>query len=456
MARALSVCAQHPAPGARAESSAKTHGSARKPATGGPGKGGGKGRRSRPEISFAGSDIAELGSLLALGPSPLPEDVVKVLKPYLGAWRKKPRLATVVLKALAKEKRAATIFMVLRCMRGRGVEVNILHLNAAMKSWDSEAHPDAQARKQTTSESEEEEETDGPWQLALGILDMLPSIRVMPDIISFNSAMSACLISSQWELALGLLDQMHALPELEPDLTTYNCAMCAFGHAGHWEKALELIQTVRSSKLMPDAFSCSAAINACGAASNWQAALALLFASRQPLPTNEVCYSNGMNACIDAGQWQLALKLFSHMPRAYVHADLISYNCALNACAKATFWQQALDLLCEWINSDAMPSVISMNTAMSACEEAAEWQAALYLLSSMSKFRLRSTENSWNTAVTACDRASQWQRAIGLFVEMRKIGLRPSMVTYSYVIRSCFFNNTLRSLETLQMPAGRH
>eukprot|EP00435_Cladocopium_sp_Y103_P007961 s322_g2.t1 len=57
------------------------------------------------------------------------------------------------------------------------------------------------------------------WQMALQILDLLPA----PDLVSFNSSISACEKAEQWQKALGLLAELPMLA----DVVTCNAALSA-------------------------------------------------------------------------------------------------------------------------------------------------------------------------------------------------------------------------------------
>ena len=45
----------------------------------------------------------------------------------------------------------------------------------------------------------------GKYQLALSVLSSMPGMRVMPDEVSHNAAISACKKCARWQKALFLL-----------------------------------------------------------------------------------------------------------------------------------------------------------------------------------------------------------------------------------------------------------
>ncbi len=42
------------------------------------------------------------------------------------------------------------------------------------------------------------------WQKALGILAVMPEAGLVPNVITYNAAISACEKGQQWQQALGL------------------------------------------------------------------------------------------------------------------------------------------------------------------------------------------------------------------------------------------------------------
>ena len=66
-----------------------------------------------------------LDELLALGRAPSAKDIKHVLAVVLPSWTKDPRLATVVLGGLARERLPHVAAEVLSCMRAGHVEVNV-------------------------------------------------------------------------------------------------------------------------------------------------------------------------------------------------------------------------------------------------------------------------------------------------------------------------------------------
>ncbi|CAK0858303.1 unnamed protein product [Prorocentrum cordatum] len=105
--------------------------------------------------------------------------------------------------------------------------------------------------------------------------------KLKPDVVSYNSGISACGKGEQWHRALALLSAVSEA-KLELDIiyhTSLGPAACEKGE--QWQPALALLSEMRKAKLVPDVISYSATISACEKGDQWQPALALLSEMRK-------------------------------------------------------------------------------------------------------------------------------------------------------------------------------
>ncbi|CAE8592638.1 unnamed protein product, partial [Polarella glacialis] len=68
----------------------------------------------------------ELRRLLSLGPGPSYEALRQALAPELGAWRRNPKFATVVLSGLSRHRLPEVAELVLRFMQDGRVELTFI------------------------------------------------------------------------------------------------------------------------------------------------------------------------------------------------------------------------------------------------------------------------------------------------------------------------------------------
>ena len=86
------------------------------------------------------------------------------------------------------------------------------------------------------------------WKRALSLLDEMRASNVMPDVISFNAAISACGKAGKWERALSLLEEMRASGVM-PDVISFSAAILACAKASQPEVALQLFDKLEESQI---------------------------------------------------------------------------------------------------------------------------------------------------------------------------------------------------------------
>ncbi|CAE7463345.1 RNF32 [Symbiodinium sp. CCMP2456] len=99
-----------------------------------------------------------------------------------------------------------------------------------------------------------------------------------PDVVTFNTAISACASSKKWAEALQLLEEGKKLPS-GPDQLTYGATISAC--EDHWELALHLLDEMSASKLQPNEVISASTIRACSNGDNPESAIELLRALQQ-------------------------------------------------------------------------------------------------------------------------------------------------------------------------------
>ena len=76
--------------------------------------------------------------------------------------------------------------------------------------------------------------------------------RLLPDVISYSAAVSACASDGLWQIALDLLWEMSQAAAV-PNEITYNAAISACEASGEWQLALQLFSGLSSARLQPTA-----------------------------------------------------------------------------------------------------------------------------------------------------------------------------------------------------------
>ena len=191
--------------------------------------------------------------------------------------------------------------------------------------------------------------------------DLVPGLsrqlQVQPDTVALNMHLGFLEKRHDWQAALHELRSLN--PELggtglRPELITYNTAISACSKAARWAWALELLAAMVSSALKPDEVTTGSLITACSTTGRWLLALQLLVASNQS-PPNLIAVHSAITACEKAGQWMWSLHLFSDAVASRLAPDIGLLGAVLSSFEKAQQWTRSLQLLSQMSRERTIP-----------------------------------------------------------------------------------------------------
>lgn len=198
-------------------------------------------------------------------------------------------------------------------------------------------------------------------------------LRVVPNVISYTAAISACAACAEWQHALSIFGDMRR-DRVQPNTITFTAAISACKHS---VRALDLLEEMKQYGFSP----------------------------------NVITYSAAMSACERDNQWELALKILAEMKTVRVEPNVVTYSIAISACQKrATFlWPQVLDFLDEMSASNLIPNGVTCSYAMSALVTGRQWELALKVYSRMVAMDVQPNLSTMKCAIKASEMGSQTQ-----------------------------------------------
>ncbi|CAE8675527.1 unnamed protein product, partial [Polarella glacialis] len=171
------------------------------------------------------------------------------------------------------------------------------------------------------------------WERALLLLLNMHCEQVAPNMITINSAISACSRGIKWELALQLLwgVQTDGLSLLRPDATTYSATMNACGHGLQWERAVRLLAVAQvDGRQQLDAAIFNTAIGACERANRWGRVICFLDDMRHHrLAASTLSFNAALDAFARSGEWSQALRAMHDMKGLRLQPDVVTYSASL-------------------------------------------------------------------------------------------------------------------------------
>ncbi|CAK8989717.1 unnamed protein product, partial [Durusdinium trenchii] len=250
------------------------------------------------------------------------------------------------------------------------------------------------------------------WQRALNLIHHMQRDQTTPDMVSFNSTLSACEKGNRWEYGLHFFSQLQTAGNKSGLSST----------SSDW------------ADLSMDHFTFSILMKLCSHGKLWREALEILKAS--DVHIDLVGWNALMAVCEKSFAWPSCLHLLATTSSFALQADLVSLNTTLSACARTRGWQLSLHLLSESLLTNLQPDIISYNSVITACS-GHHWPLALHLLFFSRQARLVPSIISFNAAIAACDKGHQWQKALQLFQDLQEEHVSPTRVTYNSLLSAC-------------------
>ena len=275
---------------------------------------------------------------------------------------------------------------------------------------------------------------NGNWQIALQMLNSMIDASdacAHPDQISCNAALNACRRAGEWVPALGLLEKMPEL-RLTPDEISYNCVMSSCEQTSNWRLALDLFFSMQSSELQIGTVAVSSAMSVCRASGRWRDALRLSqLMAESFIESDQISMTTLIGACDNGGQWSLALCIFEQQDLP--EFDIAFASAAIKACSTRGQWLQSFQLFHSMLNASSQPDLLCYTMLVHSCGKGNQVVLASELLRDMPMFSLIPDTAIYNSAINACVGHS-WMHALALFNEMQRAICQPNMLTCTSVL----------------------
>ena len=276
------------------------------------------------------------------------------------------------------------------------------------------------------------------WQGAFRWLTRFVNLGIELNGIVYN----ALLTASRWSLCLCTMNRI-LRQRIQKDIISFNSAITACNRSTRWTEALRLFKTCLERSLETSVVSIGAAVSAC-AGKHWSATLALV---KTQSTRSTTIFNSLIASCMGGGSWQKVSCLMLDPPLG-VQPDLITLNTWM---AGSGPWAEALSM------AGSSWDVITYNSAI----QRVPWCAALYLTRELHQELLRpnsftgvpdlpwarALQGRRNVAMNCCAKMTQWVWAL-------ELGQQPDEVTFGVRLNACEqrwkLASVFFSLQTLQ------
>lgn len=169
------------------------------------------------------------------------------------------------------------------------------------------------------------------WAMVLSMLDSMWRDDLVPDIVSYNTAMRNCQGAGEWQAVLLLLEEMKRFKRKDFDVYRSSIVACAQGRI--WGKALGLLDEMLYSEINPSWTQYNLCIMLAGEGQCWEYAIRLLDTmwTKEVLPESST-YMSVIGVCEQSGRWHEALQLLRVMRRKGLACDGGTYSSVHRSC----------------------------------------------------------------------------------------------------------------------------
>eukprot|EP00929_Paragymnodinium_shiwhaense_P047343 TRINITY_DN24015_c0_g2_i1.p1 TRINITY_DN24015_c0_g2~~TRINITY_DN24015_c0_g2_i1.p1 ORF type:complete len:327 (-),score=79.77 TRINITY_DN24015_c0_g2_i1:178-1158(-) len=220
------------------------------------------------------------------------------------------------------------------------------------------------------------------WEAAAATLRQLKEQRLQPQVISWSSTMRSCSWLA-WPRSLNLLAELRS-EGVVPNAITYSTAVTAAELNEQWRCGLLLLSESRQQGLLRQAsvgdgvVVQSAALAACEKCSHWDAACCLMLnMHKQAQRPTTVTMSSALSALEKGGHWISALSVVDDMSSGAVLLGKIGLHAVITACSGGGQWQWAQHILYGMFEDRVDPQMMSYSQGMAECEQQAGLQRAV-------------------------------------------------------------------------------
>lgn len=87
--------------------------------------------------------------------------------------------------------------------------------------------------------------------------------KIIPSVVSYNAAITACARGNKMPKALQVLSQMYPRSGIKPDLYSYGSVLSGLAKARNPQRAIRLLDEMRAAEVEPDLVCLMSAMGAC-------------------------------------------------------------------------------------------------------------------------------------------------------------------------------------------------
>jgi pentatricopeptide repeat protein len=244
----------------------------------------------------------------------------------------------------------------------------------------------------------------GNAQVALGVLEITKHFSMVPDVITYTSAIHACARGGKYDIptALNLLNEMISIG-VQPNARTYGAAILAYARLDRWEEIDELVSSIpyADDAHKTEVFTCAIITCSRNRMHLYASRLFELLLEDGVYPGDNVCNA-ALSSCArtsDLTQLRRIFKLVEH----HATPSIYSFNCMISAFGNARKMDEVLQVFEKMrTKSTVAPDLVTFNSLLLAAVRSRKTDMFPFILSLLSEAGLKWDAYTLNILLEGC------------------------------------------------------
>ncbi|RVW41771.1 Pentatricopeptide repeat-containing protein, chloroplastic [Vitis vinifera] len=243
--------------------------------------------------------------------------------------------------------------------------------------------------------------------LAIELLNEVRRSGIQPDIITYNTLISACSRESNLEEAVKVYNDMVA-HRCQPDLWTYNAMISVYGRCGMSREAERECDKVKEI--------CEDMV-------------------KMGFGKDEMTYNTIIHMYGKRGQHDLAFQLYSDMKLSGRSPDAVTYTVLIDSLGKANMIKEAAEVMSEMLNARVKPTLRTFSALICGYAKAGKRVEAEETFDCMLRSGIKPDHLAYSVMLDILLRFNESGKAMKLYQEMVLHSFKPDHALYEVMLR---------------------
>ncbi|GMF46829.1 unnamed protein product [Phytophthora fragariaefolia] len=244
----------------------------------------------------------------------------------------------------------------------------------------------------------------GNAPVALGVLEITNHFDMVPDVVTFTSAIHACARGGKYDvpMALNLLNEMISAG-VQPNARTYGAAILAYARMQQWEEIENLVDSIpyKDDAHKMEVFTCAIISCSRNRQHHYASRLFELLLEDGVYPGDNVCNA-ALSSCARTSDLTQLRRIFRLVER-HTTPSIYSFNCMISAFGNACKMDEALHVF-EDMQQDSTvePDIVTFNSLLLAAVRSRKVDIFPSILSLMKEGGLKWDAYTLNILLEGC------------------------------------------------------